>query len=48
MIIKRNSYQKKKEKENSLTKRIAYINLKYNLDQVLQEISLNNKKNKKS
>ena len=47
MVIKRNSYKNKKEKKADLQKRLSYINLKYNLDQTLQEIRKNNRLKKK-
>lgn len=46
MVVKRNGYKRKKERKKDVEKRIAYINLKYNLDQTLQEL-INNKKRKK-
>lgn len=47
MVVKRNEYKRKKERKKDADKRITYINLKYNLDQTLQEV-INNKKRKKS
>lgn len=47
MIIKRNTYKNRKEKKTDLEKRISYINLKYNLDQTLQEINKIKSKKKK-
>ena len=47
MIIKRNTYKSKKEKNSDLQKRLSYIHLKYNLDQTLQEINKIKSKKKK-
>lgn len=46
-MTNKKGYKSKKEKSIDLEKRVCYINLKFTMDQTLQEIGKNNVKKKK-